>query len=87
MKHTLIAALSIAAILVSGSVGTAEARSIAAVGTIIKTTVRHADGTTTVTYPNGKREVLNPDGSKQGRTRVCSNGRTGGNIVTCYYVN
>ncbi len=59
----------------------------AATGTLTRTTVHHSDGSKEIIYPDGRREHRNADGTRRGKTKVCSNGPTGGNIVTCYYVD
>lgn len=62
-----------------------SAPTFSASGREVSTTVRRPDGTREVTYPDGRREIINPDGTRSlpRRTRVCDNGRNGGNIVSC----
>jgi hypothetical protein len=53
------------------------------VGRTVSTTVTHPDGSKEVIEPNGRHSFYNPDGSPRGINKTCSNG--GGLIVSCTY--
>lgn len=55
-------------------------------GKLLNSTTHNPDGSRTVTYPGGLKETYNPDGSRRGKTRVCSNSRTGGPLIKCWYI-
>lgn len=66
----------------SHSLAQSEGRAIG--GRLIKSETRQPDGSKIIRYPDGKVERYGADGRRLKGGRTCTNGRTGGNIITCY---